>query len=81
MIISKGKVINLKILANLFRNVYPQLSLFGFCLSIVIPDVSFLKLAIMIEHIKMMQIPHLDIWSMLLSGQVPQQAAIQVFFS
>ena len=81
MIISKGKVINLKILANLFRNVCPQLSLFGFFLSIVIPDVSFLKLAIMIEHIKVMQIPHLDIWSMLLSGQVPQQAAIQVFFS
>ena len=25
-----------------------------------------------------MQIPHLDIWSMLLSGEVPQQAATQV---
>ena len=25
----------------------------------------------MIEHIKMMQIPYLDIWSMFLSGQVP----------
>ena len=24
----------------------------------------------MIEHIKMMQIPYLEIWSMLLSGQV-----------
>ena len=41
-------------------------------------NVSFLKLAIMIEHIKIMQIPHLDIWSMLLSGEVPQQAATQV---
>ena len=41
-------------------------------------DVSFLKLAIMIEHIKIMQIPHLDIWSMLLSGEVSQQAATQV---
>ena len=28
---------------------------------------SFLKLMIMITHIKMMQIPYLDIWSMLLS--------------
>ena len=31
---------------------------------------TFLKLMIMIEHIKMMQIPYLDIWSTLLSGQV-----------
>ena len=28
---------------------------------------SFLKLMIMITHIKMMQIPYLDIWSLLLS--------------
>ena len=28
---------------------------------------SFLKLMIMITHIKMMQIPYVDIWSMLLS--------------
>ena len=28
---------------------------------------SFLKLMIMITHIKMMQIPYLDIWPMLLS--------------
>ena len=33
--------------------------------------ISFLKLMTMIEHIKMMQIPYLDIWSMLLFGQVP----------
>ena len=32
---------------------------------------TFLKLMIMIEHIKMMQMPHLHIWSMLFSGQVP----------
>ena len=31
---------------------------------------SFLKLMIMITHIKMMQIPYLDIWSMLLSTNV-----------
>ena len=31
------------------------------------------KLMIMIEHIKMIQIPYLDIWSMLLSGQVPHR--------
>ena len=34
---------------------------------------NFLKLMIMIEHIKKMQIPRLDIWSMLLSGQVPHR--------
>ena len=36
---------------------------------------------LMIEHIKMMQIPYLDIWSMLLSRQVPHRRAIscQVF--
>ena len=28
---------------------------------------SFLKLMIMITHIKMVQIPYLDLWSMLLS--------------
>ena len=37
---------------------------------------SFLKLMIMIEHIKMMQIPYLDIWSMLLSRQVPHERVI-----
>ena len=31
---------------------------------------SFLKLMITITHIKMMQIPYLDIWSMLLSTNV-----------
>ena len=31
---------------------------------------SFLKLMIMTTHIKMMQIPHLDMWSMLLSTSV-----------
>ena len=43
----------------------------------VMSDVSFLRPVIMIEHIKIMQISHLDIWPMLL-GQVPQQAATQV---
>ena len=38
---------------------------------------SFLKLMIMITHIKMMQIPYLDIWSMLLSTRCLIQA-IQV---
>ena len=33
-------------------------------------DVGFLKLMIMIEHIKMTQIPYFDIWLMFLSGQV-----------
>ena len=33
----------------------------------------FLKLMIKIEHIKMIQLPSLDIWSMLLSGQVPHR--------
>ena len=28
----------------------------------------------MIEHIQMIQIPCLDIWSMLLSGQVPHRS-------
>ena len=37
----------------------------------VMSDASFLKLMIMIEYIKMMQIPYLSIWSMLLSGKVP----------
>ena len=32
-----------------------------------------LKLMIMIKHMKMTQIPYLDIWSMLLSGQVPHR--------
>ena len=35
------------------------------------PGVSFLKLMLMIEHIKMRQILYLDIWSMLLSVKVP----------
>ena len=34
-------------------------------------DVSFLKLIITIEHINIVQKPYLDIWSMLLSAQVP----------
>ena len=34
---------------------------------------TFLKLVMMIEHIKMMQTPQLDIWSMILSGQVPHR--------
>ena len=34
----------------------------------------FLKLMIKIEHIKMIQMPYLDIWSMLLSGQVPHRS-------
>ena len=33
-------------------------------------EIIFLKLMIMIEHIKMMQIPYIRIWSMLLSGYV-----------
>ena len=35
---------------------------------------TFLKLMIMIEHTQMMQTPCLDLWSMLLSGQVPQRS-------
>ena len=35
---------------------------------------TFLKLMIMIEHIKMIQIHCLDIWSMLLSRQVPHRS-------
>ena len=34
----------------------------------------FLKLMIMIEHMKKIRIPRLDIWSMLRSGQVPQRS-------
>ena len=54
---------NLKIPGGLFRNVYPRPPLLGFFLSIVTPDDSFLKLVIMIEHIKIMQLPHLNICS------------------
>ena len=41
-------------------------------IEILYPQLPFLFsfLVIMIEHIKMMQTPYLDIWSMLLSGQV-----------
>ena len=35
---------------------------------------AFLKLMIMIEHMKKIRIPCLDIWSMLRSGQVPQRS-------
>ena len=35
---------------------------------------TFLKLMIMIEHMKMMQITCLDIWSMFLSGQMPHRS-------
>ena len=52
MIISKGKVTNLKIPGVLLRKVNLEPPLFGFFLSIVMPNVSFLKLVIFIEHIK-----------------------------
>ena len=40
-------------------------------------SLSFLDLAIMMGHIKMMQIPYLDIWSMLL----PSSATYKLFKS
>ena len=41
---------------------------------------TFLKLMIMIEHIKMIQIHCLDIWSMLLSRQVPHRTNLNQLF-
>ena len=60
MIISKSKVTNLKIPGDLFSTYILNFPSLDFFLSIVIPDVRFRKLEIMIEHIKIMQIPHLD---------------------
>ena len=49
----------------------------GFTLSpharVLLPR-AFLKLMIMIKHKKIMQIPYLDKWSMLLSGQVTHRS-------
>ena len=43
---------------------------------------TFLKLMIMIVHMKMMQMVYLDIWSMLLSGQVPHRTnSSQLFWN
>ena len=43
---------------------------------------TFLKLMLMIEHMKMMQMPYLDIRSMLLSGQVPHRTnSSQLFWN
>ena len=41
---------------------------------------TFLKLMIKIEHIKLIQITCLDIWSMLLSGQVPHRTITDRLF-
>ena len=48
----------------------------GVVINVTINVLTFLKqkLMIMIEHIKMMAIPYLDILSMLLSGQVPHRS-------
>ena len=43
---------------------------------------TFLKLMVIIEHMKMMQIPYLHIWSMLLSAQVPHRTNLcQLFWN
>ena len=43
---------------------------------------TFLKLMIMIVHMKMMQTPYLDIWSILISGQVPHRSnSSQLFWN
>ena len=41
-------------------------------------DVSFLKLMIITEHIKMMQMSYLYIWPMFLSRQLPHKSNSQV---